>query len=187
MGRKNVWETPLGQELEAKLLRGEIKQKDAAKQLGISSAAVSKHMKYIQSQMDKIRVKMEDIDYTRKVVKEKADKAINEVEIIKRNIDKLLEWEKRAEKYMNLSPAWFNTVLKVAKELREHCETLLRLTGELMPETQITIQFTKYEQHINILNTFIFELAEKLKKPEIIDWYEQFLREKLAELKPTTQ
>ena len=43
-GRKDVWKTEQGIEIEAKLLRGEIKQKDAAGLLGITPAAVYVHI-----------------------------------------------------------------------------------------------------------------------------------------------
>jgi len=171
-GRKDVWKTEQGIEIEAKLLRGEIKQKDAAGLLGITPAAVCAHLKRIRKPL---------LEKKEEVLKETAEKAVSkladEVNIIIQNIDRLESLQKELESQLYVSPAWVSLYLKTLKELREHAETLLKLKGE-MPEMTITFNITKYEQHITILNNFIFE-----KHPELIDEYEQYLREKLNELR----
>jgi len=176
--RKDVWKTPLGQEIEEKLIRGEIKGIDAAAILGISPAAVSIHMRRLKLRKEKFIAEMEREEKPKTDYKETF---FNEVELLKKNIEKLLEMMGKLEKRSFLSPSWYNMYLRNMRELRETCETLLRLKGE-MPEISVAIQVTQYKQHINILNNFIFE-----RHPELIDEYEQFLREKLAELGGTEQ
>jgi len=183
MPKKSVWELhPRGPELEEKLLKGEMKQKEIAAILGITEQAVSIHKRKLMALVKK-EVKKEVLKHP-EIVKEKIETAFNEIELIKKGIEKLLERQQELEYHAKnyVSPAWYNLVIKNTKEIREACETLLKLKGELLPDVNINIQMTKINQQIIILQNFIFE-----RHPELIDEFESYLREKLEEFKLTNE
>lgn len=184
MPRVSVWEThKKGPELLEALIDESMPQKDIAKLLGISEAAVSqKKKKELKDVHKAVKQKLDERAPQRQALRdEQAALTIDEIDRLHSNIERLEELIKplhdwatdllKTPRNIDISDRYaIRMVKELIGETGIQIERLKKIKGELQPDIAVQVRLDQHREEIQKINQFFLT-----ERPELMEEYQAYL------------